>query len=200
MDMITRRTLLFSAAAVPLAARARADAPPGWAESLTAAARTQIGVTVHYDPQYTAIPYPMGDVPRDRGVCTDVVIRAYRDSLGRDLQQLVHEDMKANFGKYPKGWGLSRPDPNIDHRRVGNLRTFLDRQGATLPHDDASLFEAGDIVTMTVPPNLPHIAIVDGGMAGDGLRPLIVHNIGQGTQREDRLGEFPLTGRYRWAG
>lgn len=196
--MITRRMLLLGASALPLAGMARADAP-AWAVSLTDAALAQIGVTVHYDPQYTAIPYPMGDVPRDRGVCTDVVIRAYRDGLGRDLQQLVHEDMKANFASYPKAWGLSRPDPNIDHRRVGNLRTFLDRQGATLPHDDIAAFAPGDIVTMTVPPNLPHIAVLAREMSADGARPLMIHNIGAGTQREDRLAEFALTGRFRWA-
>lgn len=192
-------------AAAPFGLRwSRADAPPGgdsWALALVAAARAQIGITIHYDPEYTQIAYPMGDVPRDRGVCTDVVIRACRDALARDLQQLVHEDMAAHFSHYPLGWGLSGPDSNIDHRRVGNLRVFFDRMGASLGHDgDASEFAAGDIVTMTVPRNLPHIAIVSDRQSADGARPLIVHNIGRGTQEEDRLGEFPLTGRYRWAG
>ena len=199
--MLTRRAFLISAAALPAAARADIAPPEDtWSSSLVEAAKAQIGVTVRYDPEYTSIPYPMGDVPRDRGVCTDVVIRAYRDALSRDLQQLVHEDMKANFAKYPKAWGLSHPDPNIDHRRVGNLRVFFTRMGLVLPHEDRAAFQAGDIVTMTVPNSLPHIAIAAAQSSADGTRPLLIHNIGQGTQIEDRLGEFPLTGRFRWAG
>jgi uncharacterized protein YijF (DUF1287 family) len=127
------------------------------------AARKQIGVTVSYDPAYVSLAYPGGDVPKERGVCTDVLIRALRDGLTADLQKLVHEDMKKNFSLYPKQWGLSKPDKNIDHRRVPNLRTYLKRQGFELKlpkSGDTAVFQVGDIVTCTVPPNLPHVMIV----------------------------------------
>lgn len=195
--MLNRRHVIAAALAAPFVRRARAQAQEDDpAAALVAAATAQIGVTVSYDGAYETLAYPMGDVPRERGVCTDVVIRAYRDALGRDLQQLVHEDMRRDFGAYPKLWGLKRPDRNIDHRRVPNLRTFLTRAGAALA-DDAEL-QPGDLVTMTVPPNLPHIAIVSHLTSGDGTRFLIVHNIGAGTRLEDRLTAFPQTGRYRW--
>ena len=200
--MLTRRSLLASGAALLAARMARAETP--WIDpldSLVAAARTQIGVTLHYDPVYAAIAYPKGDVPRDRGVCTDVVIRAYRDALAIDLQRLVHEDMAAHFSKYPQSWGLSRPDSHIDHRRVGNLRAFLARREAALDLVPGSFpMQRGDVVTMIVPLHLAHIAIVSDRRSADGARPLIIHNIGQGTREEDRLGEFGLTGWYRWTG
>ena len=167
----------------------------GQGEKIVGAARKQIGVTVHYDPAYTALGYPGGDVPRERGVCTDVVIRALRDAIGNDLQKLVHEDMKASFEKYPKNWGLKRPDKNIDHRRVPNLITFFKRKHTTLAMEEKYL--PGDIVTCTVPPHLPHIMIVSDKKNPAGL-PLVIHNIGGGTQEEDRLNEFPLTGHFRW--
>ena len=164
------------------------------------AARKQIGVTLSYDPAYTALEYPGGDVPRERGVCTDVIIRALRDGLGKDLQKLVHEDMKADFSKYPKNWGLKRPDKNIDHRRVPNLMAFFGRKHSSLPvgeKKDPDKFLPGDLVTCTVPPNLPHIMIVSDRKSADGI-PLVIHNIGGGAKEEDRLGDFPLTGHYRW--
>jgi uncharacterized protein YijF (DUF1287 family) len=199
--MLNRRALLIAAATWPLAGRARAEppaAPPVTprAAALIAAARAQIGVTIAYDGAYAQLAYPMGDVPRERGVCTDVVIRAGRDAWQSDLQQGVHEDMAVHFHQYPQAWGLTRPDPNIDHRRVPNLRTFFARQGAALA-DDAVL-EPGDLVTMIVPPHLPHIAIVSDARSADGARYLILHNIGRGTQEEDRLADFEITGRYRW--
>jgi uncharacterized protein len=168
-----------------------------FAVKLTNAALDRTKQSVRYDPAYVKLSYPGGDVPADTGVCTDEVIRAYR-ALGFDLQKLVHEDMKANFSVYPKKWGLSKPDTNIDHRRVPNLQTFFKRQGATLPiTDKAEDYRPGDVITCTVPPNLPHIALVV--PAPDGSRrPWIVHNIGRGPQLEDRLFEFPLTGHYRW--
>jgi uncharacterized protein len=168
-----------------------------FAVKLTNAALDRTKQSVRYDPVYVKLSYPGGDVPADTGVCTDEVIRAYR-ALGFDLQKLVHEDMKANFSVYPKKWGLSKPDPNIDHRRVPNLQTFFKRQGATLPiTDKAEDYRPGDVITCTVPPNLPHIALVV--PAPDGSKcPWIVHNIGRGPQLEDRLFEFPLTGHYRW--
>jgi uncharacterized protein YijF (DUF1287 family) len=164
------------------------------------AARKQVGVTVSYDPGYAALKYPGGDVPKERGVCTDVVIRAIRDALGQDLQKLVHEDMKANFAKYPKIWGLKGTDRNIDHRRVPNLMVFLKRKHTALPvpaADSADAFRSGDLVTCTVPPHLPHIMVVSDRKNAKGI-PLVIHNIGGGTREEDRLGEFPLTGHFRW--
>lgn len=170
------------------------------AEKIIAEARKQIGVTVRYDPAYVSLEYPKGDIPRERGVCTDVVIRAFRDALDKDLQELVHIDMKANFAKYPKIWGLKSTDKNIDHRRVPNLMTYFTRNHTSIPlpkGDQKSVFLPGDIVTCTVPPNLPHIMIVSDKKNTEG-RPLIIHNIGGGTQEEDRIDEFPITGHYRW--
>jgi uncharacterized protein len=164
------------------------------------AARKQIGVTVSYDPAYVSLAYPSGDVPRERGVCTDVLIRALRDGLSADLQKLVHEDMKGNFSLYPKQWGLSKPDKNIDHRRVPNLRTYLKRRGYELKlpkSGDTSVFQPGDIVTCTVPPNLPHVMIFSDRKNASGV-PLVIHNIGSGAREEDVLAKFPLTGHYRW--
>lgn len=151
---------------------------------------------VRYDPAYVRIPYPMGDVPADTGVCSDVLIRALR-AVGVDLQRLVHEDMRRNFGRYPRIWGLKRPDPNIDHRRVPNIETFLTRQGAALPvRSDPAAFEPGDIVSWRLPGNLPHIGIVTTRVR-DG-RPLIAHNIGAGPRVEDMLFDYPIHGHFRW--
>ncbi|MGO1078558.1 DUF1287 domain-containing protein [Inquilinus sp. CA228] len=194
--MIGRRQVLIGAAGMLAVRTARAEAPD-WPARLVAAAEAQIGVTVTYDPAYARLAYPGGDVPRDRGVCTDVVIRAYRDAFGIDLQRLVHEDMKANFSRYPRSWGLSRPDPNIDHRRVPNLQAFFRRRGQALSADAPKDFAEGDLVTQMLPGNLPHIAIVT-SQIGSRDASLVIHNIGGGARREDRLLDFPLTGRYRF--
>lgn len=176
---------------VLLASTTHVDASP-----LVDSARAQIGVTVVYDPAYVRLDYPLGDVPADRGVCTDVVIRAYR-TLGLDLQQAVHEDMRAEFGAYPALWGLSRPDRNIDHRRVPNLETWLRRQGAELEASDRSEdYQPGDLVSWRLPGNLPHIGIVSERRGAEG-RPLVIHNIGAGTQEEDVLFAWPMTARFR---
>jgi uncharacterized protein YijF (DUF1287 family) len=173
--------------------------PEPWAEKLIAAAESQIGETVTYDPAYVSLQFPNGDIPRERGVCTDVVVRAYRDAFGFDLQREVNRDMKAHFASYPKIWGLKGPDRNIDHRRVPNLQAFLKRQGAALavsgnPED----YQPGDIVSQMLPGNLPHIAIVTHRRSQDGARPLLVHNIGAGTRLEDRLFEFEISGHFRF--
>lgn len=169
----------------------------GHAADLVAAARAQVGKTIAYDPAYEVLKYPNGDVPVDRGVCTDVVIRALRDSYEMDLQKLVHEDMKSNFSKYPKIWGLKTTDKNIDHRRVPNLIAYFKRKGYALPlSPDAKDFLPGDLVTCIVPPNLPHIMIVSDRQNEAGV-PLILHNIGRGAAEEDRLFEFKLTGHFR---
>ncbi len=159
-------------------------------------AMAQIGVTLHYDPAYRRIAYPGGDVPLERGVCADVLIRAYRH-LGIDLQLLVHEDMEAHFALYPKHWGLTHPDANIDHRRVLNLATFFRRHGTVLPVSSApGDYRAGDIVTWLLPGGLPHIGIVADQRQDE--RPLVIHTIGAGTRLEDVLFAFAITGHYRY--
>lgn len=183
----------------PLAEAARSNLPkqPSFAVRLANAALDRKKHVVRYDGAYVKLDYPNGDVPPDTGVCTDEVIRSYR-ALGIDLQKLVHEDMARDFSAYPKQWGLSKPDSNIDHRRVPNLQTFFKRHGKSLKvTSDAADFLPGDLITCTVPPNLPHIGIVVPSPDG-GERPWIVHNIGQGPKLEDRLFEFPLTGHYRY--
>lgn len=166
-------------------------------QAVIEAARSQVGVTVRYDPAYQTLRYPGGDVPREGGVCTDVIIRALRDGLGIDLQKEVHEDMARNFSLYPQKWGLKRPDRSIDHRRVPNLMTWLRRKGYEVPAaEHGKVFLPGDLVTCTVSRTLPHIMILSDRMNTQG-EPLVLHNIGQGTQEEDRLREFPLTGHYR---
>lgn len=170
--------------------------PAAKSAPLAEAARQQIGVTTLYDPAYVRLDYPLGDVPIERGVCTDVVIRAYR-LLGLDLQQAVHEDMRAHFDAYPALWGLRRPDRNIDHRRVPNLETWLRRQGAQLAASrDPAEFAPGDLVTWRLPGNLPHIGIVSERVGAQG-RPLVIHNIGAGTREEDVLFAWPQTARFR---
>jgi hypothetical protein len=176
------------------------DAHTRFTERLVDAALERTSHQVTYDGSYRRIDYPGGDVPENIGVCTDVVIRTYR-VLGIDLQQLVHEDMKASFSEYPKIWGLERPDSNIDHRRVPNLQTFFRRHGTNLPtSQDAADYEPGDLVTWMLPRNLPHIGIVVNKRSRDGKRPLIVHNIGAGPKAEDMLFEYPITGHFRYQG
>ena len=171
----------------------------GFFEQLGAAAIEQTRHAARYDGSYRRMAYPGGDVPSDVGVCTDLVIRAYR-SVGIDLPQLVHEDMRSAFSAYPKQWGLPRPDPNIDHRRVPNLKVFLKRRGATLAlSNQATSYRAGDLVTWMLPGNLPHIGLVTAQQAPSG-RPLIVHNIGRGPELEDTLFAFTVTGHYRYRG
>jgi hypothetical protein len=208
--MLSRRFLLAggsAAAAVGLLSASERPASTGtlpvepWAEKLIAAAHSQIGVTLLYDASYTRIPYPGGDVPRFRGVCTDVIVRAYRDGLNIDLQRLVHEDMLRAFSTYPKTWGLTHADSNIDHRRVPNLQVFLKRRGAQLPVPDGALgYTPGDMVTQMLPGGRPHILIVSNLLSEDGTRPLMIHNIGWGARLEDALFGYAITGRYRFSG
>lgn len=182
---------------------AQTDAIPAdsAAADMIRAALGQVGVTTVYDPSYVALKFPGGDVPPDRGVCTDVLVRALRVAHGIDLQAVIHADMKADFRAYPKNWGLTRPDRNIDHRRVPNLQRLFERVGASLAvTSDAAAFRPGDIVTSMLPGNLPHVMIVTDRAAPGGTWPLVVHNIGAGTQVEDALFAFPLTGHYRLTG
>lgn len=154
---------------------------------------------VQYDPAYFRIPYPNGDVPSNKGVCTDVVIRAYR-KLGIDLQKEVHEDMKSNFSAYPKIWGLKRTDRNIDHRRVPNLMAFFKRRGAMKPiSTNPKDYLPGDIVCWNLGGGTTHIGIVAKNTSADGKRNLIVHNIGRGQVLEDCLFNFKIIGHYRYS-
>jgi uncharacterized protein YijF (DUF1287 family) len=156
----------------------------------------QVGVTVHYDGRYRPIRFPGGDVPADRGVCTDVIVRAYRRA-GIDLQLLVHQDMSRAFRSYPPLWGLSRPDPNIDHRRVLNLATFFARHGQSFPVSlRAEDYQPGDIVTWRLFSGADHIGLVT-DRERNGRR-LVVHNIGAGTTIEDVLFSHTITGHYRY--
>ena len=169
-----------------------------FAKKLSNAAIELTNQRVTYDPSYFSIPYPNGDVPPGKGVCTDVVIRSYR-KLNIDLQRLVHEDMKANFKKYPNRWGLTTTDRNIDHRRVPNLMTFFSRHGTTIPvSKNPKHFLPGDIVTWDLAGNVPHIGIVIDKKSEDGVRNLIVHNIGAGQEISDCLFQFKITGHYRY--
>lgn len=153
---------------------------------------------VIYDPKYYSIKYPNGDIPADRGVCTDVVIRAYR-KLGIDLQKEVHEDMKENFSVYPKNWGLKTTDKNIDHRRVPNLMKFFERRDAKLSiTDNANDYKPGDVVCWNLGGAITHIGIVVDKKSNDGKRKLIVHNIGGGQVLADCLFEYKIVGHYRY--
>lgn len=167
-----------------------------FSKKLSAAALTLTQQKVVYDPQYFSIPYPDGDVPADKGVCTDVVIRAYR-KVGIDLQKEVHEDMKANFNLYPKNWGLKSPDKNIDHRRVPNLMKYFSRFGTvkkiTTNVDD---YKPGDIVAWNLGGAITHIGIVVDKKSPDGKRYMIVHNIGAGQVMEDVLFSYTVIGHY----
>lgn len=204
--MIDRRDLLLGIAAGLAGCGAAQSPTPARAHSrlqsssragkLIALARTQVGITLRYDPAYTALPFPDGDVPREKGVCTDVVIRAYRDAFGIDLQALVNADMRRAFAAYPKKWGLARPDPSIDHRRVPNLARFLARMGAELPVPaDGKGWQPGDIFT-SAPGTATHIGLVS-DLPG-AHAPMILHNIGAGAREEDALLDWPITGRFRW--
>ena len=203
MTTISRRTVLqFGLLCLTAPALAQEKpAAPDWRSRLVEAAREQIGVTTFYDPTYVRLDYPGGDVAPDRGVCTDVIVRAYRRAFNLDLQKLVHEDMAANFAAYPKTWGLKATDRNIDHRRVGNLAAFFARKGVSLPtSEDLADFQPGDLVTQMLPGNLPHIVIVSSERSADvPERPLVIHNIGAGARQEDTLFAFRQTGHYRFA-
>lgn len=170
-----------------------------WAQSnLSKAAISLTHQKVSYDPSYFSIDYPMGDVPADKGVCTDVVIRAYR-AIGIDLQKEVHEDMKANFSLYPNNWGLKSTDKNIDHRRVPNLMVFFARHGnKKVISNLASDYQSGDIVCWSLGNGLTHIGIVIDKKSADGKRPLIVHNISGGQLIADCLFDFKIIGHYSY--
>lgn len=168
--------------------------------NLVDAALERLNHKVTYDGAYRKIAYPWGDVPDNIGVCTDVVVRAYR-KLGIDLQQRVHKDMSAGFRRYPNlaKWDRVAPDTNIDHRRVLNLRVFFARNGSVLPRSkNANDYRPGDLVTWNIMPGMPHIGIITNKISKDNKRPLIVHNMGKGPKLEDILFTMPITGHYRY--
>lgn len=169
-------------------------------EKLSRAAISIIDPTIDYDPAYISIKYPNGDIPKNKGVCTDVVIRTYR-KLSIDLQKEVHEDMKANFSKYPnlKNWGMTKTDTNIDHRRVPNLEIFFERKGIKLAvTENADDYKTGEIVTWMINGKLPHIGIITNKKSVDGKRNLIVHNVGGGQVLEDCLFDYEIAGHYKY--
>ena len=190
--------LAVLAAAVVGAAPGGAEPERSFGQLLAAAARAQVSVTLQYDPAYVRLAYPGGDVPIERGVCSDVLIRAFRKQ-GVDLQRLVHEDMQENFARYPQNWRLRRPDSNIDHRRVLNLQKLFERRGLSRPTTrDPADYWVGDIVAYMLPGELPHIGIVAESRTEDAQRRLLIHNIGAGAQIEDVLFAYRITGHYRW--
>ncbi|RKR10844.1 hypothetical protein C8C83_2536 [Flavobacterium sp. 90] len=171
-----------------------------FAEKLSNAAISIIDPSIDYDPAYFSIEYPNGDVPANKGVCTDVIIRSYR-KLGIDLQKEVHEDMVEHFSEYPnlKKWGMTKTDTNIDHRRVPNLEIFFERNGEKLIiTQDAKDYKTGEIVTWLINNKLPHIGIVTNKKSKDGKRNLIVHNVGDGQVLQDCLFEYKIVGHYRY--
>jgi uncharacterized protein YijF (DUF1287 family) len=158
----------------------------------------QAGVTTEYDPAYVALDYPNGDVPEKTGVCSDVVVRAFRKA-GVDLQKEVHEDMKAARSAYPTKWGANAPDKNIDHRRVLNLMKYFDRRGKSLPISNAAAdYQPGDVVAWELSNGIDHIGIVTNMLSDSGDRYLIVHNIGAGTRIEDVVFIWTIKGHYRF--
>lgn len=185
-----------SATKRPALVAAPRTSPGASVDTLVGAALSQVGRTTKYDPAYVRLKYPGGDVPIDRGVCTDVVVRAFR-AVGVDLQEAVHQDMVRNFAVYPR-YGNARADSNIDHRRVRNLEKFFARIGASAPvsHNEAD-YLPGDIVMWDVG-GLAHTGLVTASTAEGTNRPLIVHNIGWGTQEEDVLFEYRVTNHFRF--
>lgn len=171
-----------------------------FADKLSNAALSIIDSSIDYDPAYFSIEYPNGDIPKNKGVCTDVVIRTYR-ILGIDLQKEVHEDMIANFSAYPnlQKWGMTKTDTNIDHRRVPNLEIFFERKGEKLPiTQNPNDYKTGEIVTWLINDKLPHIGIITNKKTTDGKRNLIVHNVGNGQVLEDCLFKYTIVGHYKY--
>lgn len=189
---VARRDYTPNAAAAPPSDKVVALADLGRAAEAIARRPTK------YDPAYVAIDYPGGDVAPDRGVCTDVVIRAFR-AQGFDLQRAVHEDMTADFAAYPDLWGLQQPDANIDHRRVPNLMAWFERHGDVLPiTTDGADYWPGDVVTWDLGAGWAHIGVVTTEPAPGSDRHLIAHHIGGPPRVDDVLFEWPILGHYRY--
>lgn len=183
----------------PVAEPKIADIASKEIKKMLGSAVEQTSVTKNYDPSYVVLAYPNGDVPPTTGVCSDVVVRAFRKA-GVDLQKEVHEDMKANFAVYPKKWSLKSPDSNIDHRRVPNLQTYFTRQGKSLPITaQAADYQPGDVVAWDLDGRgLTHIGIVSNFYNEATKRYSIIHNIGGGAQTEDVIFDWKIIGHYRY--
>lgn len=178
------------------AIQVKADATP--LEKLNASAIEQTTYTTGYDPAYVKLDYPNGDVPKETGVCADVVVRAFR-AAGIDLQKELHEDMTASFAKYPKKWNAKRPDKNIDHRRVPNLMTWFNRKGKELPITKTDQdYQPGDVVAWELGSGLLHIGLVSKIKVEGQERCAIAHNIGAGARLEDVLFQWKIIGHYRY--
>jgi uncharacterized protein len=198
--LLTALMLAGLVAAQPGAQFSPADFRRDFLRKFVAAAIERTQHSVRYDPAYVRIAYPGGDVPEGTGVCTDEIIRAYR-AVGVDLQKEVHEDMVANFSAYPTKWHRTRPDANIDHRRVPNLMVFFSRKGELLPITDrAADYSPGDLVTWDLGRGQTHIGIVVNQKALFSRRYMIVHNIGAGPKMEDVLFDWKIAGHYRYFG
>jgi len=191
-----KRFVLLAAVLTGLACSPSVTQSAG-ANPLADAAKDRLSISVRYDPAYVRLDYPGGDVPKNTGVCSDVIIRSLRAAYAIDLQKNVHEDMKADFSAYPKIWGLTRPDKNIDHRRVPNLETYFTRAGQSVPiTTQAEDYRPGDIVSWRLGGRLPHIGIVSAKKSRAGT-PLIIHNIGAGVAEDDILFASKITGHFR---
>lgn len=203
MDRATAllRRILLAAALLSAAARPGSAHAETTGERVARAARAQVDGRSYYTPDYVRLSYPGGDVPDGTGICADVVVRAYRQGAGIDLQRLVHEDMTAHFPAYPsrRVWGLARPDRNIDHRRVLNLNAFFRRHGRSLSLADSAGYQPGDIVSWNLRQrgSLPHIGIVAAERGPSG-RAMVIHNIGNGPRLEDALFDWTIIGHYRY--
>ncbi len=167
-------------------------------EKVNAAAIEQTTYTHSYDASYAKLDYPNGDVPKETGVCADVVVRAFR-SGGIDLQKELHEDMTRSFKKYPQKWGARKPDKNIDHRRVLNLMTWFERQKKSLPMTmEEEDYLPGDVVAWQLDSGLLHIGMVSKVKVEGENRYAVVHNIGIGARLEDVLFAWKIIGHYRY--
>lgn len=165
---------------------------------LAAAALFHSGEQVTYDSSYYKIGYPNGDVPPNKGVAADVIIRMYR-KLGIDLQVLVHEDMEEHFRLYPQLWNATGTDTNIDHRRVANLQRFFERDGQTITASrDASDYHPGDIVVWSLANAEKHIGIVVPGPGERANEPWIVDNMGTGVKWENILFDYNIERHFRY--
>jgi uncharacterized protein len=201
---LSRRSLLYAVIVAVLLANLPADARASGTQSIAlvqrviAAARAQTQVTRFYDPTYLKLSYPGGDPPPDRGVCSDVIIRAFR-AAGVDLQREIHEDMAHHFTAYPHLWGLRAPDPNIDHRRVANLMAFFRRKGKALPITDRNDdYRPGDVVAWDLGGGLLHLGIVVDDRSDLSRAYSLLHNIGAGARLEDVLFRWRIIGHYRY--
>jgi uncharacterized protein YijF (DUF1287 family) len=192
----SQRSVDLSSTQLKAAVEVKPDATP--LEKLNAAAIEQTTYTKTYDASYAKLDYPNGDVPKETGVCADVVVRAFR-ATGIDLQKELHEDMTGSFKKYPQKWNARKPDKNIDHRRVPNLMTWFDRQRKSLPiTKEQKDYLPGDVVAWELGSGLLHIGLVSKIKAEGAERYAVVHNIGIGARLEDVLFSWKIIGHYRY--